>query len=116
MAQRDAEKLRRELDSVAGRQGRCFPEGLKDRASRWLSERRAAGVTVSVLAAQLGLAEGTVLRWSTRSAHTQTRTLLPVTVVPDASIERRLSVVSPSGFRIEELTFAEAAALLKALG
>lgn len=39
-----------------------------------------------------------------------------VTVVPDASIERRLSVVSPSGFRVEELTFAEAAALLKALG
>jgi hypothetical protein len=88
MAQRDADRLRRELDRVAGRQGRCFPEGLKDRASRWISERRAAGATVSELAVQLGLAEGTVLRWSTRSTHTRTRALLPVTVVPDASIER----------------------------
>jgi hypothetical protein len=116
MAQRDVEKLRRELDGVTGRQGRCFPKGLKDRVSRWISEQRAVGATVSELAAQLGLAQGTVLRWSTQSPHTQTRALLPVTVVPDPSIERRLSVVSPSGFRIEELTFAEAAALLKALG
>ena len=116
MAQRDVERLRRELDSVAGRQGRCFPADLKARTSRWISGRRAAGVTVSKLAAQLGLAEGTVLRWSTPSTHTPTRALVPVTVVPDASVERRLTLVSPSGFRVEELTFAETAALLKALG
>jgi hypothetical protein len=101
MAQRDVEKLRRELDSIAGRQGRCFPEGLKERTSRWISTQRAGGATVSELAAQLGLAQGTVLRWSSRSTHTQTRALLPVTVVPDASVERRLTLVSPSGFRVE---------------
>jgi hypothetical protein len=82
----------------------------------WISTQRAGGATVSELAAQLGLAEGTVLRWSAPKTRTQTRALLPVTVVPDVSVERRLTVTSPSGFRLEELTFAEAAALLKVLG
>jgi hypothetical protein len=116
MAVREIEKLRRELDGIVGRQGRCFPRELKDRAARWISGRRADGAKVSELAAELGLAEGTVLRWSAGSARAQTRALVPVTVIPDAAIERRVSVVSPSGFRVDELTFAEAAALLRALG
>jgi hypothetical protein len=116
MAQREAEKLRRELDSVVGRQGRCFSRDLKDRAARWISARRAEGATVAALAAELGLAEGTVLRWSGGSVQPQTRALVPVTVIPDTAPERKLSVVSPSGFRVDELTFTEAAALLRALG
>jgi hypothetical protein len=116
MAQREAEKLRRELDSVEGRQGRCFSKDLKERAAKWITARRAGGATVAELAVELGLAEGTVLRWSARSAPPQPRALVPVTVVPDSAIERRLSIVSPSGFRVEELTFAEAAALLRVLG
>jgi hypothetical protein len=89
---------------------------LKDRAAKWISARRADGAKISELAAQLGLAEGTVLRWSRGSARPQPRALVPVTVVADAAFERRLSVVSPSGFRVDELTFAETAALLRALG
>jgi hypothetical protein len=110
MARREAEKLRRELDSVVGRQGRCFSWDLKDRAARWLSARRAEGASVAELAAELGLAEGTVLRWSARSAQPQPRALVPVTVVSDGAIERRLSVVSPSGFRGLSCTFSGFAA------
>lgn len=116
MAQREAEKLRRELDSVQGRQGRCFPRDLKARTATWIAGRRACGATVAELAAELGLAAGTVMRWSNGSKPAPTRALVPIEVMPDRIVERMLSVVSPSGFRIDGLSLAEAVALLRALG
>jgi transposase-like protein len=77
-------------------------------------QRRAAGITVAAIAAELGLAPGTVLKWSAQSR--ATRALVPVEIVTDRSSERVLSVVSPSGFRVEGLSLLEAAALLRALG
>ena len=112
MSQRTAERLRRELDGVKGRRGPCFPRDLKVRASAWLAERRAAGATVAELATELGLASGTVLRWSARPS----RALVPVEIVAEPIAASSMSIVSPSGFRIEGLSFAEAVALLKALG
>lgn len=114
MAQREAEILRRELDRVGGRRGPCFSEDLKRRATAWIASQRAAGVTVVEIASELGLAPGTVLRWSAESR--RTRALVSVEVVPDRSSERTVSVVSPSGFRVEALSLLEAAALLRALG
>jgi hypothetical protein len=116
MAQREAAKLRRELDGIVGRQGRCFPPELKMRASRWIAEQRAGGACVADIAAELGLAEGTVLRWSADAKQAPTRALVPVEVVPDPSIVRVVSIVSPSGFRVDGLSLLEAAALLRALG
>ena len=118
MAQREAEKLRRELETVTSRQGPCFPRDLKERVARWIVEQRASGVTAAELATTLGLAAGTVLRWSRDigAAPARSRALVPVVVVPDAGAARTVSVVSPSGFRIEGVSIAEAAALLKALG
>lgn len=115
MAQREAAKLRRELDRVEGRQGRCFPPELKLRAGRWIAERRAGGDRVADIAAELGLAEGTVLRWSGEAKPAPTRALVPVEVVPDPAA-RTVSIVSPSGFRVDGLSLLEAAALLRALG
>jgi transposase-like protein len=118
MAQREAEKLRREFESVTTRQGRCFPPDLKQRATRWIVEQRAAGVTAAELATELGLAAGTILRWShgvSTRATRPSRALVPVVVVPDSLANRTVDVVSPSGFRAEGLSIAEAAALLKAL-
>jgi transposase-like protein len=116
MAQRDAEKLRRELDRVEGRQGRCFPPELKLRAARWIAERRASGARVAEIAAELGLAEGTVLRWSRGAKPAPSRALVPVEVVPDPVAARTVTAVSPSGFRIDGLSLLEAAALLRAVG
>jgi transposase-like protein len=118
MAQREAEKLRRELESVTSRQGPCFPRDLKERATRWIVEQRASGATAAELATELGLAAGTVLRWShdVSAGHTRSRALIPVVVVPDSAAARTVNVVSPSGFRIEGLSIAEAAALLRVLG
>ena len=113
MVQREAEHLRRELDRVGGRRGPCFSADLKERATAWIVMRRAEGLTVSTIASELGLATGTVLKWSARSK--SVRALLPVEVVAERSSERRVSVVSPSGFRVEGLSLLEAAALLRAL-
>lgn len=91
MSQRAAEKLRRELDSVKGRRGPCFPRDLKERTGAWLAERRAAGATVAELAAELGLASGTVRRWSARPS----RSLVPVEIVAEPLAASSMSIVSP---------------------
>jgi hypothetical protein len=113
MAQREAEILRRELDRVGARRGPCFPEDLKRRAAEWIVKRRAAGVIVADIASELGLARGTVMKWSAGARGT--RALVPVEVIAEPSSERTVSVVSPSGFRIEGLSLLEAAALLRAV-
>jgi transposase-like protein len=113
MAQRDAEILRRELDRVGGRRRPCFSADLKQRATAWIIKRRAEGVGVSEIASELGLAPGTVLKWSARS--NSSRALVPVEVVADQSAARTVSILSPSGFRVEGLSLLEAAALLRAL-
>ena len=66
------------------------------------------------IASKLGLAPGTVLKWSAGAK--SARALVPVEVVDERRGERTISVVSPSGFRVEGLSLLEAAALLRALG
>jgi hypothetical protein len=105
MAQREAEILRRELDRVGGRRGPCFSRDLKQRAIAWIARERAAGVTVAEIASELGLAPGTVLKWSAQFK--ASRALVPVEVIPDRSSERTVSVISPSGFRVEALSLLD---------
>ena len=114
MAQREADGLRRELDRVGGRRGPCFTPDLKQRATAWIVKRRAEGMTVAELASELGLASGTVLKWSAGAK--SARALVPVEVVEDRNSARTVSIVSPAGFRVEGLSLFEAAALLRALG
>jgi hypothetical protein len=97
MSQRAAERLRRELDGVKGRRGPCFPRHLKERAGARLAERRAAGATVAELAAELGLASGTVLRWSASKVQ-RSRALVPVEIVAEPISASSMSIVSPSRF------------------
>jgi hypothetical protein len=87
---------------------------LKRRATAWIIKRRAEGITVAVVASELGLAPGTVLKWSAQSK--SARALVPVEIVAERSSEGAVSVVSPAGFRVEGLSLLEAAALLRALG
>jgi hypothetical protein len=68
---------------------------------------------VADIASELGLARGTVMKWSAEAR--ATRALVPVEVIAEPSSGRTVSVVSPSGFRIEGLSLLEAAALLRAV-
>lgn len=83
---------------------------LKARATAWIAEQRAGGRTVAELAAELGVAAGTILRWSKDGA----RAIVPVRVVPD-EIPTSMAVVSPTGFRIEGLSLADAIRVLREL-
>jgi transposase len=104
--------LRRELDRIGTRRGRCVPPELRARAAAWLRARRAEGRSVVELAAELGVAAGTVLRWSNEGV----RAIVPVKVVPDMSPTAQVAVVSPSGFRIEGITLEDAVRVLRELG
>jgi len=104
----EARFLRRELDRIGTRRGRCVPRALKARATAWIREQRAKGRRVAELAAELGVAAGTILRWSDGGV----QAIVPVRVVPDES-PSRVAVVSPSGFRIEGLALADAVRILQ---
>ena len=84
---------------------------LKARATAWITEQRAKGRRVADVAAELGIAAGTILRWSAGGV----RAIVPVRVVPD---EARLvvAIVSPSGFRIEGIALDDAVRVLRELG
>ena len=115
MKQLESGNLRRELDRMGGRRrGACFPKELKRRASEWIAGQREAGVSATEIAEELGLSPGTVLRWGAEMK--TTRALVPVRIVAERGSERLVSLVSPLGFRIEGLSVAEAAALLRAFG
>jgi hypothetical protein len=107
----EAVALRRELGRIGTRRGRCVPPELKARVSAWIRARRAAGRAVAELAAELGIAAGTVLRWSNDAV----RAIVPVQLVPDATLAT-VAVVSPAGFRIEGLSLADAVCVLRELG
>jgi hypothetical protein len=71
---------------------------------------RASGRPVSELARELGICDGTALRWSSGA-----RAIVPVRVVPD-ELPATIAVVSPSGFRVEGLSLADAVRVLRELG
>jgi hypothetical protein len=85
--------------------------GAQARARLWIAERRSQGRTVAELADELGVAAATILRGSEGGV----RALVPVRAVADPA-PAAVSVVSPSGFRIEGLTLADAVRVLRELG
>ena len=107
----EARFLRRELDRIGTRRGRCVAPELRARATAWITSQRAEGRTVAELAEELGVAAGTILRWS----NSVTRAIVPIRVVPDES-SASIAVVSPLGFRIECLSLADAVRVLRELG
>jgi hypothetical protein len=76
-------------------------------------EGPSEGTTVAELTAELGLASGTVLRWSSEAGSPM---MVPVRIIDEHRARRTVSVVSPSGFRVDSLTLSEAAELLRGAG
>jgi hypothetical protein len=110
---KEAEKLRFELDRIGTRRGRCIAPELKQRIASWISTQRASGRSASEIAAELGISEGSVFRWSCAM---RTKAMVPVRVVADEVSEPSYVVMSPSGFRVEGLSIQDAARLLRELG
>src|SRR5262249_47000630 len=113
MDRSNLQNLRRVLASRRGRRGR-MPAILRQRALEHARRRHEAGATTATIAAELGLSRVTIRRWTTSPAP------VPVQVVDGTGApEKRpstLSVISPSGFRVEGLSLEEATTLLRVLG
>jgi hypothetical protein len=76
----------------------------------------SAGQSIRQVAAEIGMRFETVRRWAAAVALPATR-LLPVRVIDEMrAAERTLTIIAPSGHRIEGLQLAEAVAILRALG
>lgn len=100
-----------------------YPDAVRTRVGAYVASRRAAGVTPTAIADELGLSRQSVVGWS-RSEPTAPA-LLPVEVVADADAGVSAPValnpavvvlVSPRGYRVEGLDLVAVGALLERLG
>ena len=111
----DFRGLKRELSRRESGRGKRYPAELRARVVTWAQQRRAVGAAWPVIADELGVRLETVRRWCLASKQSSApRALVPVRVVARAA--RPATVVSLSGWRIDGLTVAEAAEMLRALG
>lgn len=109
----ELEAIRRALRGREAGAGRRYAPELQRRIVRWAELRRDGGTSVEGLAAALGIRVDTLRRWlGSRS----TRALIPVHVVSEPTQPLTLTLISPSGFRVEGLGVTQTAALLRELG
>lgn len=114
----DFRALKRELSRRERGRGKRYPAELQRRVVLWARRRRAEGATWPTVAEELGLGLDTVRRWclAEPKAEAPTRALVPVRVVARPSLATPATRVSLSGWRVDGLTVAEAAELLRTLG
>lgn len=113
-------ELRRALADQGPRgPGRRVPRLLRERVLAATRQRRAGGASVAELAEAVGLSVETLRRWldsdveEARAGHPRP---MPVAVIGGAAQSRgALSLVTPSGFRVEGLSVETAAELLARL-
>ncbi len=111
----ELQDLRRAL---ATRRGRRLPSRLRGRVVAYARRLRRDGATIRTIGIELGFSYETIRRWTSVASADGVETMpVPVTIVAAATpaVERTVSVVAPSGFRVAGLSLDEAATLLRAL-
>jgi hypothetical protein len=89
------------------------PSGVRARIVAFAAQARAAGWSLPRVARAVGVSVGSVRNWRREPP---AAALVPVVVTPRPIIEpAALTVVAPSGYRVEGLDVATTAALLRAL-
>jgi hypothetical protein len=111
MTDQRAEGLRREIAEHGGGRGVRYDADLKARAIRYLREQRAAGVSLTQLARELGLHIETIGHWSASTPPT----MRVVEIAPEPKSSNALAIVTSGGERLEGLSREDAIAILRAL-
>ncbi len=107
--------LRRELAAVARGPGRYYPDALRARVTRRARRQLDGGAALQDIASELGLRRYTLRLWTKAALPAATTALVPVEIIASTPRPGPVSVVSPSGFRIEGLTLDEAVAVIQRL-
>ena len=100
--------------------GYKYPVAVRQQVGAYVRDARKQGESLAVLSRRLGMPEVTLGRWSDVAA--TGAAIAPVTVRPVATgaapapPAQTLCVVSPSGWKIEGLSRAEAVAILLEVG
>lgn len=90
-----------------------IPSGVRARIVAFAARARDAGWSLPIVARAVGVSVGSVRNWR---HETPGAALVPVVVTPSRVVERAaLTVVAPSGYRVEGLDVPTTAALLRAL-
>ena len=104
-----AAELKAEVGGVERRyRGARYPDGVRERLVAFAREQRDAGVGWHRIGAAVGVRGETLRRWC--SGRPSGR-LVPVHVVGQPAV----TLVSPTGWRVEGLSLTDAATLLRAL-
>ncbi len=92
------------------------PREVRDEACRYAARRREKGAPWAVIARETGLDVRKLQRWNTRARRAASLPVLrPVEVLPEPEPLVVLTLIAPSGVRIEGLRVQEAAQLLRLL-
>jgi hypothetical protein len=105
-------KWREAITTMPRGRGQRYAPELKSQAIAWAQAERRAGESWKKIAEATGVHATTLRAWCKHGGEARMRR---VQVVKDQAAPT-LSVVSPSGYKIEGLTLSEATALLGKLG
>lgn len=113
----EAGELRRRVMALGRRtRGARIPDELRAEVIRYAMERRRHGDGVRAIAHGLGVSSESIRRWTTPNTTGRTRALVPIVVRDDDDAPTEpLTLTAPGGYRVDGLTIASAAALLRAL-
>ena len=93
------------------------PREVRDEVCRYAARRREQGAPWAVIARETGLDVRKLQRWQSRIRRSASVPVLrPVEVQPAAEPRAALTVVVPSGVRVEGLGLEQATQLLRLLG
>ena len=93
-----------------------FPREVRDEVCRYAAHRREQGAPWAVIARETSLGVRKLQRWQSRARRASAVAVLrPVEVLPAPEPAPALTVVAPSGVRVEGLALEQAAQLLRLL-
>jgi hypothetical protein len=114
MQGREGRELRHRVARLKrDRPGFRFSSALRGEITAWVATQRERGAWWRELSSAIGIPEKTLRRWAApRPA--ATASLVPVEVI-DAPPQGTVTLVSPTGLRIEGVSIADAIAILRGL-
>ena len=113
MQYREAGELKRRVERLRRDRGDRFPPLLRARITAWVRARRELGDWWCDLSHAVGVPEETLKRWAIPRCDPRVA-MLPVDVI-DAPPPGTVTLVSPTGLRIEGVAISDAIAILQGL-